>query len=65
MMPSTTVISTQIYNVKMTSSKNITKSKVQKQMAKYGFEHRFHDLKYFEHGFFFLFLKFIMNLRAP
>jgi hypothetical protein len=54
MMTSTTVISTQIYNVKMTSSKNITKSKVRKQMAKYGFERRFHDLKYFEHGFFIL-----------
>jgi hypothetical protein len=65
MMTSTTVISTQIYNVKMTSSKNITKSKVRKQIAKYGFECRFHDLKYFEHGFFFTFLKFKMNLRAP
>jgi hypothetical protein len=53
MMTSTTVISTQLYNVKMTSSKNITKSKVQKQIAKHGFERRFHDLKYFKHGFFF------------
>jgi hypothetical protein len=50
MMTSTTVISTQTYNVKMISSKNITKSKVRKQT--YGFERRFHDLKYFEHGFF-------------
>ena len=37
MMTSTIVTSIQIYKVKMTSSKNITKSKVQKQVAKYGF----------------------------
>jgi hypothetical protein len=49
----------------MTSLKNITKSKVQKQMAKYGFGCTFHDLKYSKHGFLFLFLKFMMNLRAP
>ena len=65
MMTSTTIISTQIYNVKMTSSKKITKSKVQKQIAKYGFEHRFHDLKCFEYGFFLTFPKFMMSLRAP
>ena len=52
MMTSTIVTSSQIYNVKMIFSKNITKSKVQKQRAKYGFECRFHDLKYFEYGFF-------------
>jgi hypothetical protein len=34
-------------------------------MAKYGFERRFHDFKYFEHGFLFTFLNFMMNLRAP
>ena len=33
-------------------------------MAKYGFGRRFHDLKYFEVGFFFIFLEFIINLRA-
>jgi hypothetical protein len=65
MMTSINVISTQIYNVKMTSSKRITKSKVRKKMAKYGFERKFHALKYFEHGFFFTFLKFMMNLKAP
>jgi hypothetical protein len=65
MMTSIIVTSTQIYNVKITSSKNITKIKVQKQMAKYGFGHTFHDLKYSKHGFFFIFLKFMMNLRAP
>jgi hypothetical protein len=30
----------------MTSSKNITKSKAQKQMAEYGFGSIFHDFKY-------------------
>jgi hypothetical protein len=53
MMTSIILTSTQIYNIKMKSSKNITKSKVQKQMAKYGFGHIFHDLKYSKHGFFF------------
>jgi hypothetical protein len=43
MMTFIIVTSTQIYNVKMTSSKNITKSKVNKQMAKYGFERIFHE----------------------
>ena len=33
-------------------------------MAKYGFEHRFCDLKYFEVGFFFIFLVFIINLSV-
>jgi signal transduction histidine kinase len=55
MVISIIVKSTQIYNVKMTSSKNITKSKVQKQVAKYGFGRTFHDLKYSKHGFFFLY----------
>jgi hypothetical protein len=49
MVTSTIVINTQIYNVKMTSSKNITKNKVLKQMAKYAFGCEF---KYFKHGFF-------------
>jgi hypothetical protein len=52
MVISIIVKSTQIYNVKMTSSKNITKSKVQKQVAKYGFGRTFHDLKYSKHGIF-------------
>ena len=33
-------------------------------MAKSGFRHRFHDLKYFEAGFFFMFIEIIINLRA-
>jgi hypothetical protein len=52
MMTSIIVTRIQIYNVKMKSSKNITKSKVQKQMAKYGFGRIFHDLKYSKYGFF-------------
>jgi hypothetical protein len=52
MMTSIIVPSIQIYNVKMISSKNITKSKAKKKMAKYGFGRTFHDLQYFKHGFF-------------
>jgi hypothetical protein len=51
MVTSTIVLNTQIYNIKMTSSKSITKSKVQKQMVKYGIGHKFHDFKYFKQGF--------------
>ena len=32
-------------------------------MARYGFGHKFHDLKYFDLGFFFIILECI-NLRA-
>ena len=32
-------------------------------MANSSFGHRFHDLKYFEVGFFSIFLEFIINLR--
>ena len=39
-------------------------SDAQKQMAKYGFEHKFHNLKYFEDWFFSVILEFTMNLRA-
>jgi hypothetical protein len=65
MVTSTIVINTQIYNVKMTYSKHITKSKILKPLAKYGFGRKFHDLKYFKHGFYNLILKFMMNLRVP
>jgi hypothetical protein len=54
-MTSIIVTSIQIYNVKMPSLKNITKSKVQKQMAKYGFGCTFHDLKYSKHGIFLIY----------
>ena len=34
-------------------------------MAKYGLGHRFHDLKYFEVGILFVFLKFMIYSRTP
>ena len=37
----------------------------QKVMANFGFGRRMHDLKYFEVGFFSIFLDFVINLRAP
>lgn len=37
----------------------------QKVMVKYGYGCKFHDLKYFEVGFLFTFLAFVINLRAP
>ena len=40
------------------------KSTTQRVMAKFGFGRRFHDIKYFEVGFIFMFLEFIINLRA-
>ena len=52
-------------NIKMSSSKLIIKSIVQKVMAKFGLEHRFHDLKCFEILKLesFTFLEFTMNSR--
>ena len=40
-------------NIKLRSSKLIIKSDAQKQMTKFDFGRRFHDLKYFEVGIFF------------
>jgi hypothetical protein len=37
----------------MRSLKPVIKNIVKKVMAKYGFGHKFHDLKYFEVGFLF------------
>jgi len=52
--------------MKMRSSKFIIKSTAQKVMAQFGSGHKFHDLKCFEVGIcFFIFLKSIVNLRAP
>ena len=42
------VLSTQMWSTKMRSSKFITKSNAQKQMARFGFGCKFHDLNYFE-----------------
>ena len=53
MATSIVVLNTQVYIIKLRSSKLINKSDVQKQMIKFGFEHIFYDLKYFELGFFF------------
>jgi hypothetical protein len=52
MVPSI-ISSTHIKNIKMRSLKHVIKNIVKKVMAKYGFGHRFHDLKYFEVGFLF------------
>ena len=51
----------------MICSKLITKIIAQKVMPKSGFGRTFRDLKCFEDGyfFFFRFLEFIKNLRAP
>ena len=54
MTPSIVVLGTQIYNMKMKSSKLVIKSIIaEKVMAKFGFGRRFHDLKYFEVEFYF------------
>ena len=53
MATSIIVLDAQIWNIKMRSSKLIVESDAQKVIAKFGFGHRFHDLKYFEVGFFF------------
>ena len=42
------VLSTQMENTKVRSWKLIIKSNAQKQTAKSGVEHKFHDLNYFE-----------------
>jgi hypothetical protein len=49
----------------MKSTKVIIKNTTQRIMAKYGFERRFHDLKYFEVGLFpFILLEFNINLMS-
>ena len=50
----------------MRYSKLIIKNTTQRVIAKSRFRLRFHDLKYFEVGFFsFIFLEFIIELRTP
>ena len=51
-------------NTKMRTSKLIIKINTQKQMATYGFGHKFHDLNYFEFYFFLIFLEFLTHLRS-
>ena len=65
MMTSTAIISTQIYNVKMTSSKNITTSKVRKHIANMVLNVDFMTSNILNMVFFFTILKFMMNLKAP
>ena len=47
------------------TSKLIINSTTQKVMAKSSVGRRFHDIKDFEVEIFFIFLEFIINLRAP
>ena len=51
-MPSLVVLGTQIENIKMRSSRLIIKCLAQKEISIFGIGHRFHDLEYFELGFF-------------
>ena len=53
MMTSIVKLGTQIHNINMRSSKLIIKNDAEKQLTKYSFERKFHDLKYFELGIFF------------
>ena len=50
MMTSIVKLGTQIQNISMRSSKPIIKSDASKQLTKYSFECKFHDLMYFELG---------------
>jgi hypothetical protein len=52
-MTSIVKLGTQMQNINMRSSKPIIKSESQKQLTKYNFERKFHDLKYFEIEMFF------------
>ena len=56
MVASIVVLSTQICNTKMRSSKLINRSDAQKQIIRFGFGREFHDLNYFE---LYLFINFI------
>ena len=53
MMAFVVVLNTQMYEIKLRSSILIIKSGAQKQMIEFEFGRRFHDLNYFEVGFFF------------
>ena len=64
-MPSIVVLYTQIQNMKTISSNLIIQSTTQKVIANFGFGRKSQDLKYFEVGFFSIFLEFILNSRTP
>jgi len=64
MVPNVVVLGVQIWNFKMRCSKTIIKSIALKEMAKFGFGHKFHDLNILMLKFSFIFLEFVMNLRV-
>ena len=57
MMTSIVLLNTQMQNIKLRASKFIIKSDAQKHMVEYGFERKFHDLKYFEVVMYSIFLE--------
>ena len=64
MAPFIVVLGTQIQNIKMRSLNLIIKRYAPKVMTKFDFGQKFHNLKYLEGGFSFIFLEYIINLRA-
>ena len=58
------VLNFQMKNIKMRPLILSIKSDAQKQTIEYGFGCRFHDLNYSEVGIRFMFLEFIIYLRA-
>ena len=58
------VLSTQMQNVNMRSSKLTIKSYAQKQMARFGFEHKYHDLSILSLIFFFHILRMCYTLEV-
>jgi hypothetical protein len=54
MMTSIVVLNIKIYNIKLRSSILSIKSDAKNNPVEFGFGHKFHDLKYFEVGIFFL-----------
>ena len=52
MMTSIVVLNAQLWKIKLRSSTLISKSDARIQMVECGFGRRFHDLKYFEFGFY-------------
>ena len=55
MVPFIVMLGNEIYNIKMISLKHIIKSNARKVMTKFGFGRRFHNHKYFEVDFSFIF----------
>ena len=48
MMICIVLLNTQMKNIKLRASRLVIKSDAQKHMIEYGFERKFHNLKYFE-----------------